>query len=210
MNTEKLQKKVQDFFRQKLQQFGSTPQGLDYNSQEAMEIRFDQLMKIVTHPESHFSIIDYGCGYGALIEYMQSKKLDFDYFGIDYVEEMVNAGKNSHPGCPNCHWITREDELPIADYLVAGSIFNKKLDATDQEWTSIVMDTLKKMNSHCSKGFSFNMLTKYSDKDRMRDDLYYADPCFYFDYCKTNFSKNIALLHDYKLYDFTILVRKED
>ncbi|MBM3138043.1 MAG: class I SAM-dependent methyltransferase, partial [Chloroflexi bacterium] len=29
-----------------------------------------------------------------------------------------------------------------------------------------------------------------------------------FDYCKVNFSKNVALLHDYKLYDFTIIVRK--
>jgi len=43
----------------------------------------------------------------------------------------------------------------------------------------------------------------------MKDDLYYADPCYFFDYCKKKFSKNIALLHDYGLYEFTILVRKQ-
>ncbi|HAW53355.1 MAG TPA: SAM-dependent methyltransferase, partial [Flavobacteriales bacterium] len=48
-----------------------------------------------------------------------------------------------------------------------------------------------------------------SDPDRKRPDLYYGDPCFFFDYCKRNFSRNVALLHDYNLYDFTILVRKE-
>jgi len=40
-------------------------------------------------------------------------------------------------------------------------------------------------------------------------NLYYADPGFFFDYCKTHFAKNVALLHDYGLYDFTILVRKQ-
>jgi len=43
----------------------------------------------------------------------------------------------------------------------------------------------------------------------MRPDLYYADPLFLFDFCKQNFSKNVALLHDYRLYDFTLIVRKD-
>jgi hypothetical protein len=42
----------------------------------------------------------------------------------------------------------------------------------------------------------------------MREDLFYADPCELFDYCKTRFARNVALLHDYGLYEFTILVRK--
>jgi hypothetical protein len=55
------------------------------------------------------------------------------------------------------------------------------------------------------------MLTKYSDAERMagRPDLFYGDPLFFFDFCKRNFSRNVALLHDYGLYDFTIIVRKD-
>ena len=60
------------------------------------------------------------------------------------------------------------------------------------------------------RGFASNFLTKYSDAGKMRFDLYYADPLFLFDYCKRNFSKNVALLHDYHLYDFTLLIRKDD
>ncbi|REM56201.1 class I SAM-dependent methyltransferase, partial [Mycobacterium tuberculosis] len=48
----------------------------------------------------------------------------------------------------------------------------------------------------------------YSDASKMRDDLYYADPCALFDLCKRRYSKSVALLHDYGLYEFTILVRK--
>ena len=43
----------------------------------------------------------------------------------------------------------------------------------------------------------------------MRPYLYYADPLFLFDYCKKKYSKSVALLHDYGLYEFTILVRKD-
>jgi hypothetical protein len=52
------------------------------------------------------------------------------------------------------------------------------------------------------------VLTKYSDKEYMKEYLYYADPLYLFDYCKKHFSKNVALLHDYNLYEFSIIVRK--
>ena len=65
------------------------------------------------------------------------------------------------------------------------------------------------MNQKSNKGFAFNCLTSYSDRDKMRNDLYYADPSFLFDYCKKKYSKNVAILHDYDLYEFTVLIRKQ-
>lgn len=44
----------------------------------------------------------------------------------------------------------------------------------------------------------------------MKDYLYYADPCFLFDHCKRNYSDRVALLHDYGLYEFTMLVTKQE
>jgi hypothetical protein len=41
----------------------------------------------------------------------------------------------------------------------------------------------------------------------MRADLYYADPAFYVDQCLSRFSRHVTLLHDYPLYEFTVLVR---
>ena len=72
-----------------------------------------------------------------------------------------------------------------------------------------MLGVLDEFNRLSRRGFSSNFLTKYSDADKMRPDLYYADPLFLFDYCKRNFSRNIALLHDYRLYDFTLLIRKD-
>ena len=95
-----------------------------------------------------------------------------------------------------------------ADYAVASGIMNVKLETPVEEWEAYVRATRDSMDAHSEKGFAFNCLTSYSDKEYMRDDLYYADPALYFDYCKRKFSRNVALLHDYELYEFTILVRK--
>jgi hypothetical protein len=97
--------------------------------------------------------------------------------------------------------------LKPADYTVASGIFNVKLDISADEWAHYVLRTVDTIAKLSRKGFAFNALTKYSDADRMRPDLYYADPFLLFDYCKTKISRFVSLLHDYPLYEFTVLVR---
>jgi hypothetical protein len=210
MSLEQTQKKLNDYFAEKLDTFGATAKGVDYNGPEAQEHRFEQLAKVI-HPQQPFTIIDYGSGYGAMFDFLQKKDWQFEYYGVDLIEKMVIAGRETHKDFPNAHFTTDESEAPAADYLLAGAIFNIKLDTSYDDWQTFVLKTLTRMNALCSKGFSFNMLTKYSDADRMeqRPDLFYGDPLFFFDFCKRNFSRNVALLHDYGLYDFTILVRKD-
>jgi SAM-dependent methyltransferase len=210
MNIEETQKRLNAYFTEKLQTFGPTAKGVDYNGPEAQERRFRQLVRVI-EPQRPFTVIDYGSGYGAMLDFLQKKGWQFEYYGVDLVEKMVVAGREAYRNLSNAHFTTDENKLPVADYLLAGAIFNVKLDASYEEWRDHVCGTLKRMNALCSKGFAFNMLTKYSDANRMaeRPDLFYGDPLFFFDFCKRKFSRNVALLHDYGLYDFTILVRKD-
>jgi SAM-dependent methyltransferase len=210
MNLENALEKYKAYFIEKIEMHGTDPKGVDYNGSEAQENRFAQLVKVV-NPSAAFSIIDYGCGYGAFFDFLQKKNWQFTYTGIDMIEKMVAAGKEAYKDYPNARFFHSESDLAVSDYLVAGSIFNNKFEADIVEWQNMVVATLRRMNGLCSKGFAFNMLTKYSDKNRMAQhpDLFYADPLFFFDFCKCNFSRNVALLHDYGLYDFTILVRKD-
>lgn len=209
MSVDETQKKLGDYFTEKLAEFGATPKGVDYNGPEPQALRFEQLVKVID-PARPFSVIDYGCGYGAMFDFLNRKGWQFEYYGIDLLETMVLAGREAHQAFSNAHFTTNESEVPMLDYLLAGAIFNIKLEESYEDWQTLTCETLRRMNALCSKGFAFNMLTKYSDADRMaqRPDLFYGDPLFFFDFCKRNFSRNVALLHDYGLYDFTILVRK--
>lgn len=210
MTIDETQKRLNEYFSEKLETFGATPQGVDYNGPEAQELRFEQLIKVI-NPSTPFTVMDYGCGYGAMFDFLLKKGWIFEYYGVDLIEKMVVAGRQAHKDFPNAHFISDEREAPKVDYLLAGAIFNIKLETHYDAWQEFALKTLKNMNDLCAKGFSFNMLTKYSDADRMaqRPDLFYADPPVFFDYCKRNFSRNVALLHDYGLYDFTILIRKD-
>lgn len=199
--------KIGDYFRNKFEKFGPTPQGEDWNSVESQEIRFKQLSKVINGAE-RYSIIDYGCGYGAFYEYLYHMGHHFSYQGYDIVKEVIKSAQELHSKDADCEFTFFENSLKPADYVVESGIFNIKMDATESDWTTHVIKTLERLNYLSIKGMAFNFLTKYSDPEYMRPDLYYPDPCFYFDYCKKNFSKNVALLHDYQLYDFTIIVRK--
>ena len=209
MNIEADISKIRDYFSEKFDKHGTTPCGLDWNSKESQYIRFDQITKVIDGDEP-YTIIDFGCGYGALFDYLKNLNHKFSYLGIEIVEKMIQEGKRIHEEFPNCHFSTRESDQISADYVVESGMLNIKLDIDTKNWSDHVISTINKMNKLAKKGLAFNMLTKYSNPGYMRTNLYYADPCFYFDYCKKNFSKNVALLHDYDLYDFTIIVRKND
>jgi SAM-dependent methyltransferase len=197
---------VKDFFDEKVVEFGATHEAADYNSKKSQDIRFQQLLKIIVSQEL-FSILDYGCGYGELANFMETAGYQFSYQGFDISEEMIKFAKRNVPETIEASFATQLENVIPADYTIACAIFNIRFDAIKNEWENFIIDTLNNIAKMSKKGFAFNMLTKYSDKERMREDLYYGDPLFYFDYCKMNFSRNVALLHDYELYDFTILVR---
>jgi SAM-dependent methyltransferase len=199
---------VRAYFGQKFKTYGATPQGVDWKSTQVHELRMKQLTRIFNQPAG-FTILDYGCGYGAFADYLDANGYHYDqFFGLDIVETMIQKGRELHPDTQRFKFSTRLVDLPVADYAIACGVFNNKLEASYQDWSQHVLSSLNEMNEHCKYGFTSNFLTQYSESERMRSDLYYADPCFLFDYCKTHFSRNVALLHDYELYDFTLLIRK--
>jgi SAM-dependent methyltransferase len=203
-------KKYRAYFNEKIETYGATAQGVDYNGPQAQDLRFEQLVKVID-PSRPFTVLDYGCGFGAMFDFLARRGWTFAYHGFDMLEKMIAAGREAHKGFPNAHFTADEASLSVCEYLLAGAIFNNKFESSLDQWRERSLQVLGQMNRLSSKGFSFNMLTGYSDADRMaqRPDLYFGDPLFYFDYCKRNFSRNVALLHDYGLYDFTVLVRKD-
>jgi hypothetical protein len=121
---------------------------------------------------------------------------------------MVDAARESHRKDPNCSFLVTATPPRISDYSVASGIFNVRLGRSDAEWRDYLEATLDTLDRSSLKGFSFNCLTSYSDAEKMKDYLYYAEPGALFDFCKRRYSRHVALLHDYGLYEFTILVRK--
>ncbi len=198
---------VASYYSKKLALHGETPNGVDWNGEQGQALRFEQLCKVINN-QQEFSIVDLGCGYGALVDYLKNKNQAFSYLGVDVSKEMIQAAKQRYIGAPETRFISASEPDCVTDYGIASGIFNVRLGRSDAEWLTYLKNTLDVLDRTSRLGFAFNCLTSYSDEDKKRDDLYYADPCFLFDLCKRRYSRQVALLHDYGLYEFTILVRK--
>ncbi len=199
---------IAQYYSDKLHEFGDNSRGVDWNGEEGQILRFAQLSKVIDG-KSGFSINDLGCGYGALYDFLAERHTDFSYAGIDICEKMIEAALMRNGEKLLCRFVHSSTPDRTADYGVASGIFNVRLGKSDTEWKTYIADSLDLLNQTSEKGFAFNCLTAYSDSDKMRDYLYYADPCEIFDLCKRRYSRNVALLHDYDLYEFTILVTKK-
>lgn len=203
-------KNINEYYTNKINQFGNTPRGVDWKDEQSQFIRFDQLLKVI-EDKSDFSVNDLGCGFGSMFLYMlQNTFGKFNYNGYDLSAEMI---EHANEVCGEFNGLSffkvnASSEMQVADYSVASGIFNVKMNHNDQEWLTYITDALHDLNEKSTKGFSFNALTLFSDAEFKKEHLYYADPMFLFEHCKKNYSRNVALLHDYNLFEFTIIVRK--
>ena len=200
---------VERYYTGRLQEHGTTAKGVDWNSEESQRLRFRQLARLWDDERDDVSVIDFGCGYGALLDYLRDEGRAFVYQGFDISDAMIKAA-TSRAGARGRSMFTSDSaQLERADYVVASGVFNVKLEVDSKAWEAYMHQTVDTMASLATRGFAFNALTSYSDSDKRRDDLYYADPRYWFDHCKRTYSRFVTLIHDYPLYEFTILVRHQ-
>lgn len=207
MPFEQILSAVEQYYTERVRSHGPTARGVDWNSAASQRLRFDQLLR-VCDGSGPWSIVDYGCGYGALVDHLVERGAAFSYRGFDISAEMIRLARDQHREVARATFVADEGRLEPADYALASGIFNVRLDRPEAEWSRYILHTLDRLDTLGQRGFAFNALTSYSDPERMRPDLHYADPLWLFDRCKRRYSKQVALLHDYPLYEFTILVRK--
>lgn len=197
---------IEVFFSNALAEYGAAPQAVDWPDLNQQLKRFAELSRLFD-TSVPFDVLDFGCGYGALLDYLEGAADNANYWGFDISEALLKAGRDTHPGAED-RFLSELSHGAIYDYVVASGIFNLKLEASLNAWEEIVHETIDKFNALSMRGFAFNMLSSYREPHRKRPRLYYGDPLHFFDLCFRKYSPNISLTHDYDLWDFTIIVRK--
>lgn len=206
MSEQEKYSEVHSYFSRLIEQYGATPKGADYNGEESQIKRYEQLKKIFLRDE--YSVLDYGSSYGAFAEFILNTGQCTRYCGYDIISDVVESANNAFRSDPRVSFASKLKDGEVYDYVVASGTFNYKGTSSHDDWMSNVLEELQVMNKYSVYGFASNFLTIYSDFEKMQDHLFYPNPCEIFDYCKKHFSRNVAILHDYDLYDFTLLVRK--
>jgi SAM-dependent methyltransferase len=199
-------KAVEELYTDNLEKFGTTSKAVGWNTIECQHLRFEKLVQFICK-EQKITINDLGCGYGAFFQFLTEKGFLVDkFYGYDISVPMLKTAKEIIGNDSRVELINSPLLTNKADYSCVSGIFNVKCDADELSWLNFILQTLDNLDAYSEKGFSFNLLTKYVDF--RRDDLYYANPGYFFDLCKTKYSKKVNLVHDYNLWEWTITVDK--
>ena len=198
--------KIKKLYDSNLKKYGLDSMAVGWNSKECQILRFDRLVHSLCLSDNPFSINELGCGYGELFKYLEGSNLNVKSFdGYDISEAMISAANEYISSkIANFHCTGLIDRK--RDFSLASGIFNVSLDIDKDEWAAHILKTIENMWEFSEKGIAFNMLTSYVDHENQ--DLFYGDPLYYFDFCKTKLSKYVTLTHDYPLWEWTIAVKK--
>jgi SAM-dependent methyltransferase len=198
--------KVKELYNSNVDEFGLDAKSVGWGTQEKQYLRFKKLLKVIDAKNEEFILNELGCGYGELVRFLETKNYNYSaYYGYDISDKMIEAAKN-YATFPNTDFFVSDKLITKADYTITSGIFNVMFDESKQNWNGYIENTLEHMFEQSNKGIAFNLLTSYVDFEA--PNLYYANPMYYFDFCKKHLSKYVNLIHDYNLYEWTITVNK--
>lgn len=199
---------IRDLYQDNLAEHGLTSKSVGWKDEASQLLRFERLARIITDRTKPFTVNDWGCGYGAMFTYLDTlggANLAM-YTGYDISPDMLSAATARCDGARSRFVLGPEVTGP-ADYTFVSGTFNVKLEATDAEWDAYVKRQLEIMFAQSTRGLAFNLLSSYVDWKV--DQLFYADPKGFFDFCKTRLSRYVTLSHDYGLFEWTLLVTRD-
>lgn len=198
--------KIKKLYDDNLDQFGVDSKSVGWTTADSQSLRFKKLLSVVDDKESSFSLNELGCGYGELFKYCEDSNYNLNiYNGYDISSKMLDAAK-VYLASPKAFFFKNSVIDTKADYTITSGIFNVMFDHEQNSWEDHIKQTLINMFENSTKGISFNLLTSYVDYEA--DNLYYAEPEYFFNFCKRELSKYVSLIHDYNLYEWTILVKR--
>jgi SAM-dependent methyltransferase len=199
---------IRDLYEGNLAEHGAGSKSVGWRDEASQTLRFERLARVIDAAKGGFTVNDWGCGYGAMFGYLDGAfgKSMSHYTGYDISEEMLGAAR-ARCADPRAAFVNSAEVTADADYTFVSGTFNVKLHARDEEWDAYIKRQLEQMYAQSRRGLAFNLLTSYVDWKT--ENLFYADPKEFFDFCKTRLSRAVTLHHDYGLFEWTIAVTRE-
>ena len=198
---------VASYYASKLAVHGPTPRGVDWNGRASHELRHRQFLRLLDGA-TDASILDLGCGFGDFLRFLRAQGHRGPFIGYDVAPEMIGEALRLHGQGADRQWRVGAKPAESTDFAIASGIFNVKGDEPTETWARHLRDTIDVLAQAGQGGFAFNVLSLSSDPDRRAAHLYYADAIEILSHCLSRYGRSVALLQDYGLYEFTVIVRR--
>lgn len=199
------QEKYRQRYNQRLAEYGYDPKSLGW-MKGRQPVRFEALTRFVDLSNIN-SVLDVGCGFGDLSAYLKGRGFQGDYVGIDFIEGLIQVGREVHPGVDlrTCTLADFAKEKSF-DLVVSCGIFNAPHE-TDSKTMSHIEATLGDMLRLSNVAVAADFISSYVD--RRDEGVQYTQPEEVFRIGK-GLSKRVTLAHDYLPFEFAVCIYRDD
>lgn len=175
------------------------PQYVGWYDKENQIKRFDALLDIGVG--NVHSVLDYGCGVGDLLGYLNDKNIKGKYYGLDINEKYLEIAKSTYPGVT---FYTGDitDISPSTkkvDWILASGTFNVMV---PEDWMLFRISVCTRL---VKRGVAFNLLKKSEDPNQL---IPYDPAEIMFKMVKSFPEFEVHVVEGYLDDDFTIYLKK--
>jgi SAM-dependent methyltransferase/ribosomal protein S18 acetylase RimI-like enzyme len=189
-----------NFYTKEFEKHGVAVQALGWSSEQTQSKRFTVLSSIGDIKNA--TILDVGCGFGDLFNWLEDKKYNGKYTGVDITKEMVNAATIKNPAAKfyQVNILTDSSlEEKKFDYVFASGIFTFRVHGG----IDYIVSMAERMFSLSRVGCAFNCLSSWGENQE--SDELTVNPLVLIERCK-KITPWINLRHDYHPGDFTLFL----
>ena len=204
----KISQDLHNHYKKTFLKHGANSKGVDWGDKEwAGLLRQQKMLEVIRPNLKPVSLLDVGCGYGALADLINERRLNISYTGLDVVPDMVDAAIKRHPNSDFICGDIMTADLNSYDYIVCNGILTQKLNASTLEMNQFANELIKKMFSHCNIGIAFNVMSTYVNFQK--DHLHYRNPSELLAWCMSEMTPNIKLDCSYEQwYEYSLYLYK--
>ena len=190
----------------RLRQFGAAPEALGWGKQGRQEVRFGVLAQPILENPS-ISVLDVGCGFADLYDYLADRGWKGDYCGLDIVPGLLRIARERHPNLDLREVDITADGVRLnqADCVVGSGLFNARLKAGDN--LEHIECAIRRMHSLARLAVSVDFMSTYVEFQH--PDGWHTDPAWAFAIGK-RLSGRLLLRHDYMPFEFALIIYLDD
>ncbi len=198
-------------YNKRFKKYGANPEGSYWISAQRQNLRFDVIFEYVIkyRNKEGFSVGDIGCGYGALLPYIENNYCDekINYSGYDISKELIDYCKRNY----HQNWVKFfRGSRPIKnlDFCVISGAFNLSATKIYSEWEDHIFQTLSDCWQKTDIALVFNLQT--SDTPHIsKGSFFYGDKQVIANRCNSLFGNTSHLRISQLPYDTTFIIKRE-
>ena len=200
--TQQEKKNTIDRYNDRLKEHGYDPKSLGWGEKDRAALRFEILCS--QWDFTHKTVLDFGCGFGDLGNFLSKKAESIKYIGLDINENLVAKGKELNPEADlRIGDLLEGDFTEKVDFVLSSGVFNHKLSGN----IKFIEDCFKKFDTLANEGIAVNFL---SDKvDFQYEYTYHTNPAWVLE-LGFKYSKRVVLRNDYMPFEFTLFIFKNE